>query len=430
MDILDKHAATWERHRLVIAAGQDPFSVCFDAVLSPTHARVGDKSIMLFGTNNYLGLTFDPACVDAASAALKSHGTGTTGSRIANGTFALHGALERQIAAFMKRRSAIVFSTGYQANLAMIAGLAGPKDIVLIDADSHASIYDACHLSRAQVIRFRHNDPADLDRRLTRLGSHPGCRLIVVEGLYSMLGDRAPLGAFAEVKRRHAAFLLVDEAHSLCVLGKYGRGAAEEQHVENEVDFVVGTFSKSLGAGGGFGASNHPRFDILRLVSRAYMYTAAGSPAEVASVSAALERIQSDPDLRGRLWRNVKHFYRGLQDLDLEIASEPSPIVALRFKDESEAIEMWNRLFAHGVYVNLALPPGTPDGASLLRASITAGHTEEDIAGALDCFASILAEPSAAEASRALVAPEGGVLVTTRSSADRAASIQPPQQRG
>lgn len=397
MDILDKHATTWERHQRVVRTGRDPFAVCFDAVVSPTQARIDGKKVLLLGTNNYLGLTFHPACIEAAAAALRADGTGTTGSRIANGTYALHRALERDIASFLGRRAAIVFSTGYQANLAMISGLAGAQDIVLIDADSHASIYDACLLSGARIIRFRHNDPDDLDRRLSRIGktggdgAGGGARLIVVESLYSMLGDRAPLKAFVDVKRRHpGASLLVDEAHAFGVLGANGRGGVEDQGVEHDVDFIVGTFSKALGGVGGFGASDHPRFEVLRLVSRAYMYTAAGAPGGAASVRAALHQIRSDPHLRRRLWRNVERLHQGLRELGFAVCAEPGPIVALRMKDEAAAVAMWGKLLERGVYVNLAVAPGTPGGAALLRCSVSAAHSDDEIAEALDHFAAVV----------------------------------------
>jgi len=247
MDLFDKYALVAGRHSKLLQAGADPFGVCLDELTSATEARINGRDTILVGTNNYLGLTFEPECMAAAEAAVRAYGTGTTGSRIANGTYGLHRELEAEIARFLKRRSAMIFPTGYQANLGMLAGLAGPRDVILMDADSHSSIYDGCRLSGATVIRFRHNDPDDLDRRLGRLQEQGDCKLIVVEGIYSMLGDRAPLAEFAEIKRRHAAFLLVDEAHSLGVLGAHGRGAAEEQGIEDDVDCVVGTFSKSLG---------------------------------------------------------------------------------------------------------------------------------------------------------------------------------------
>jgi 8-amino-7-oxononanoate synthase len=392
MDLFDKYALVAGRHDKVLEAGADPFGVCLDEVLSGTEARINGRPTILVGTNNYLGLTFDPDCMAAAVDAIGQHGTGTTGSRIANGTYGIHRELEAEIARFLKRRSALIFPTGYQANLGMLVGLAGPRDVILMDADSHSSIYDGCRLSGATVVRFRHNDPDDLERRLQRLEGQGDCRLIVVEGIYSMLGDRAPLAEFAEIKRRHGAYLLVDEAHSLGVLGTHGRGAAEEQDIEADVDCVVGTFSKSLGAVGGFGASDHPKFDVLRFCSRPYMYTASSCPSSVASVLCAFRQMQQRPDLRTRLWENAKALYDGLSAAGFEICSAMSPIIAVRLPDEQSAVRAWNRLLEHGIYVNLALPPGTPNAACLLRCSVSAAHSRAQIDKVCARFATVAAE--------------------------------------
>jgi 8-amino-7-oxononanoate synthase len=214
----------------------------------------------------------------------------------------------------------------------------------------------------------------------------------VVEGIYSMLGDQAPLAELVEVKRRHGAYLLVDEAHSLGVLGEHGRGAAEAQGVEDEVDFVVGTFSKSLGAIGGFGASDHPRFNVLRFCSRPYMYTASSSPSGVASVLTALRKIREQPELRRRLWDNARALAEGLTALGCDVFATGSPIIAVRLPDEATAVGMWNRLLQRGVYVNLALPPGTPNGACLLRCSVSAAHTPAQIAEICQRFADTFKE--------------------------------------
>ncbi len=390
MDILDKYNSIAQRHAGLLDVGADPFAVRMDKVVSATEALINGRKTILAGTNNYLGLTFDPDCIAAAVDAMHDQGTGTTGSRVANGTYAMHRELELAIAEFLGKRHAIVFSTGYQANLGMLSGLAGPKDIILMDADSHASIYDGCRLSAATVVRFRHNDPDDLDRRLTRLQGEGDCKLIVVEGIYSMLGDRAPMREIAEVKRKHGAYLLVDEAHSLGVMGANGRGAAEEVGVEDDVDFVVGTFSKSLGAIGGFGASNHPKLDVLRFNTRAYMYTASCSPSTVASVTTAIRRMQEQPELRQKLRVNVDNLYTALSEIGFEICSPASPIIAVRLKDEATAVWVWNQLLEHGVYVNLALPPGTPNGACLLRCSVSAAHTDEQIDEIRQRFAAIM----------------------------------------
>ena len=392
MDIFDKYAQYAQRHDQLLAMGADPFAVRLDDLHSATEAEVGGRTTILAGTNNYLGLTYDPACIAAAEAALRRYGTGTTGSRIANGTYSLHTELEAAFARFLQKRSCMVFSTGYQANLAMIAGLASPRDTVLIDADSHASIYDACKLSGATVVRFRHNDANDLDKRLTRLGAEGECKLVIVEGMYSMLGDTAPLPEFVEVKKRHGAWLLVDEAHSFGCFGARGRGLAEQQGVEEDVDFVVGTFSKSLGAIGGFGASNHPRFDLLRLCARPYMFTASPSPASIASVHAALDRIDADPSLRDGLWANAQRLHAGLTKLGLRPCSPTSPVIAVPMPDEVTAARAWNLLREQGVYVNLALPPGTPNSLCLLRSSVSAAHTFEQIDEIVSRFGTVMAQ--------------------------------------
>jgi 8-amino-7-oxononanoate synthase len=392
MDLFEKHALIAGRHGKVLQAGADPFGVCLEKLLSATEARINGRDTILAGTNNYLGLTFDRDCMAAAVTGIRDHGTGTTGSRIANGTYGIHRELEDEIARFLNRRSAMIFPTGYQANLGMLVGLAGPRDVILLDADSHSSIYDGCRLSGATVVRFRHNDPADLDRRLGRLQDQGDCKLIVVEGIYSMLGDRAPLAEFAEIKRRHGAYLLVDEAHSLGVLGANGRGAAEEQGIEDAVDCVVGTFSKSLGAVGGFGASDHPKFDVLRFCSRPYMYTASSSPSSVASVLSAFRQMARRPELRRRLWDNAKTLFEGLMAAGFDICAPMSPIIAVRLPDERAAVWAWNRLLENGVYVNLALPPGTPNGVCLLRCSVSAAHTPAQIDEICRRFATVAAE--------------------------------------
>ncbi len=260
MTLLARFAALRDSHRTLIATGHDPFGIQFEQVLSATEAIVAGRKTILLGTNNYLGLTFDQSCIEQAVTVLRHEGTGTTGSRVANGTYSGHLDLERRLAAFYGRRAAMVFTTGYQANLGVLSTLCGPGDHLLIDADSHASIYDGCVLARAQVTRFHHNDPDDLHRRLERISAQPGAKLIVVEGIYSMLGDTAPLRDLVAVKRAHGAYLLVDEAHSLGVLGRRGRGLAELAGVEADVDFVVGTFSKSSRGGRRILRVRSPRF--------------------------------------------------------------------------------------------------------------------------------------------------------------------------
>ena len=393
-DLFDKFKALDETREQLLGTGVNPFHVRMDRVSSATEAVIGGRDVILFGTNNYLGLTFDPRCMKAAQEAIAAEGTGTTGSRIANGSYAIHQDLEAAIASFFKRRSAMVFSTGYQANLGVLAGLLGPGDTVLIDSDNHASIYDGCRLSGADIVRFRHNDAADLDRRLGRIQGGGGQCLIVVEGVYSMMGDCAPLAEFAAVKERHGAYLMVDEAHSLGIYGDNGRGNAERDGVEDAVDFVVGTFSKSLGAIGGYAASNHPKFELLRLASRPYMFTASPSPSNVASVLAALGVIESTDEHRRRLWQNADVLHGALSALGLTICAPPGPIIAIKLETDEQAFGFWKRLIDLGVYTNLAVPPGTPNGISMLRCSVSAAHSDAQIEKIIAAFATVAQEGS------------------------------------
>jgi 8-amino-7-oxononanoate synthase len=386
MTILAKHAAQRLVYDTLHSHGLD---VRFDAVLSPTEGMLSGERKILLGTNNYLGLTFDPECIEDAIEATRSQGTGTTGSRLLNGTYGGHIRLEEALAEFYGRQHAMVFSTGYQANLAMLSALVGRGDHLLLDADSHASIYDGSRLGHGEVIRFRHNNPDDLYKRLRRLAGQPGDRLIVVEGIYSMLGDTAPLKEIAAVKRETGAYLLVDEAHSMGVLGETGRGLAEAAGVEADVDFIVGTFSKSLGSVGGFCVSNSPDFDVLRLVCRPYMFTASLPPGVVASTLKALSRIQSEPALRANLMRNARHLYDGLQAMGFQTGPEANPIVAVAMPNQETAVTFWKLLLESGLYVNLSIPPATPTDVCLLRTSASAAHTPQQIDTALAMFADV-----------------------------------------
>ena len=365
------------------AGGRNPFDVRFEKLLSATEAVLEGRPCLLFGTNNYLGLTFDESCIAASVSSVLAGGTGTTGSRIANGTYGGHVLLEQRIAEFYDKRAAMMFTTGYQANLGLISTLAGRDDHLLIDADSHASIYDACRLSAAEVIRFRHNDAEDLARRLRRLKGGAGNCIIVTEGIFSMLGDSGRLREIASVKREMGATLIVDEAHSLGTRGRNGRGVCEDLGVESDVDFVVGTFSKSLGAIGGFAVSDLPDFDLLRIACRPYMFTASLPPAVVGSVTAALSRISTDASLGERVRFNSGKLYRTLAQEGFAVGPEPNAIVALKMPDKETAVGFWNRLLDQGVYTNLALPPATPGSLSLIRCSISAAHSDSQIDTAL-----------------------------------------------
>ncbi len=389
MALLDKFQQLAQAREALAQISADPFRVVIEQILSPTEAMIDGRHTILVGTNNYLGLTFDPACIEAAAVAVKEQGTGTTGSRMANGSFGGHVALEHELARFYGRRKGVVFSTGYLANLGIISALTAAGDVILIDGDCHASIYDGCRMSTAEVIRFRHNDVGDLHKRLRRLSGRQANTLIIVEGIYSMLGDRAPLVEIANVKREYGAYLLLDEAHSLGVLGARGRGLSEEAGVDGDIDFIVGTFSKSLGATGGFCVSDHEELELTRYASRPYIFTASPCPSVIASTRVALEILRTRPELRTRLWANAHRLYDELKRLGFALGPEPSPVVAAIFDQREEAIAFWNGLQEQGVYVNMILPPAAPDGRSLLRCSVSAAHTPEQIDRICRSFAAV-----------------------------------------
>ncbi len=376
-----------EREEVSSIAGHNPFNFVIDEILSSTEALVNGKPTILAGTNNYLGLTFDADCIRAATDALEKEGTGTTGSRMANGTYSDHLALEKEFADYFNCASAILFSTGYMANLSVLSTLCAKDEIIVIDSDCHASIYDACRMGDAEVIRFRHNNPADLDKRLKRLGDRASSALVVTEGIYSMLGDQAPLAEIVEVKNRYNAMLMVDEAHSLGVLGEQGRGLSEQEGVEDQVDFVVGTFSKSLGSIGGFCVSRWPELENMRYAMRPYIFTASSSPALIASTRQALAKMRDGQVLRQRLWDNAAMLYQGLKDLGFMIGPATSPVVAVILDTgKHDALKMWAGLLDSGVYVNLVLPPATPGTECLLRCSVSAAHRPEQIAEIIGAF--------------------------------------------
>ena len=379
MGLLDRFKAQRELHAQVKTCGADPFGVKMEKILSATEALIEGRPTILCGSNNYLGFTFDADCIEAAKETLDTCGTGTTGSRIANGSYHDHQALEQDLADFYGMKHCMVFTTGYQANLGAISTLAGPNDFLIIDADSHASIYDACKLGSATVIRFKHNDPADLDRRLGRLANEPGNKIVVVEGIYSMLGDHAPLKEFVAVTKKHGAYILVDEAHSMGVMGKTGQGVVEHDGVLDQVDFITGTFSKSMGAIGGFLVANIDDFDLLRVACRPYMFTASLPPATVASVRKSLAKLRANPGLMQKLWQNVDTLYDGARAAGFSVGAQKGPVVAIHINDPALAARAWRAMLLNGVYVNLALPPATPSGTALLRCSVSAAHSTEQL---------------------------------------------------
>ena len=373
-----------ERRALIDTGVTDPFAIVMERVKSPTEAVIAGRDTILLGTYNYMGMTFDPDVIQAGKDALDSFGSGTNGSRMLNGTFRDHMAVEDALRDFYGVSGAIVFSTGYMANLGMIATLAGKGDYVILDA----SIYDGCKQGYAEVVRFRHNDVADLDKRLGRLPADAG-KLVVLEGVYSMLGDIAPLREMVAVAKRHGAMVLSDEAHSMGFYGPNGRGVYEELGLEGQVDFIVGTFSKSVGTVGGFCVSDHPKFEAIRLACRAYIFTASLPPSVVATAAASIRKLKYAHNKRAHLWENARTLHANLKALGFRLGTETpdSAIIAVILDDQDQAVAMWQALLDGGLYVNMARPPATPAGTFLLRCSLCAEHTPEQIAAVTAMFA-------------------------------------------
>lgn len=387
-DLFSKFDPLIQQREALLATGvKDPFSLVMEKVLSPTVAICNGKETILLGTYNYMGMTFDPDVIAAGKQALDEFGSGTTGSRVLNGTYQGHKECEDALKEFYAMDHAMVFSTGYQANLGIISTIAGKGDYVVLDIDSHASIWDGCAMGNAEVVPFKHNDIEAMEKRLKRIPEGAG-KLVVLEGVYSMLGDIAPLKEMIKVAKDNGAMVLVDEAHSMGFIGPNGRGVAEDQGVLDDVDFVIGTFSKSVGTVGGFCVSNHPKFEIMRLVCRPYVFTASLPPSVVATAATSIRKLMHGGNKRAHLWENSKKLHAGLKALGFELGTdEPqSAIIAVIMPDLERGAAMWEALLREGLYVNLARPPATPANMTLLRCSLCAEHTSEQVDQILGMF--------------------------------------------
>jgi len=397
-DLFEK-ARTHDRLEQLQAAREHdllPYFRVVEAEPGPIALMEGRERITL-GSNNYLGLTGDERVKRAAADALEQYGTGLTGSRFMNGTTPLHLELERELADWMGTEDALVFTAGYLANVGAIATLLGPQDTVICDSGDHASILDAVSMSRARIRPFRHNRLDKLEKMLDRAGSDGGGVLVVVDGVFSMEGDLAPIPEIVALCRRYGARLMVDEAHGVGVLGANGTGACELYGVGHDVDLRMGTFSKSLASCGGFVAGPSEVIDFLRVQSRAFMFTAAAVPAAVGATLGALRIIRSDEgrELLARVLDNARYLHRGLSELGFQVV-EPSrlpdgsevitPIVPVVIGDDWRAVLFWKALYDAGVYANVALYPAVPRGGALLRTSVMATHRREHLDRALEVF--------------------------------------------
>ena len=396
IDVFAK-ARDFDRAELLSAvrdAGALPYFRELTGPAGPIVQMEGAERVML-GSNNYLGLTGDERVKQGARDALERYGTGLTGSRLLNGTIPLHLELEAELADWMGAEEALVFTTGHQANVGTLGTILAPGDTVVADSGDHASILDGCLLSRAKLRPFRHNRLDKLERQLERAATDGGGVLVVVDGVFSMEGDVAPLPAICDLAARHGARVMVDEAHAAGVLGARGAGTAELFGVEDRVDLRMGTFSKSLASCGGFIAGPHDVIEYLRLQSRAFLFTAAAVPAAVGAALAALRIVRSDegPQLMARVLDNARYLRDGLAALGLKVVAHEgdvmTPIVPVVVGDDWKAALLWKALYDAGVYVNVAVHPAVPPGGALLRTSVMATHDRPSLDRALDAFASV-----------------------------------------
>jgi 8-amino-7-oxononanoate synthase len=358
----------------VMAAGFYPYFRVVESEQNPEVMVQGRRMIML-GSNNYLGLTSHPKVKEAAIEAVKKYGSGCAGSRFLNGTLDLHVKLEEKLARFFRKENALTFSTGYQTNLGIISSLAGKDDVVVIDKLDHASIIDACRLSFAEVKKFKHSDMHSLEFVLSECGDRG--KLVVVDGVYSMEGDIAPLPDILKLCRKYGARLMVDDAHGIGVLGKTGRGTAEHFGLEQDVDIIMGTYSKSMASIGGFVVASEDVIHYMKHTSRPLIFSASPPPASVASVIAALDVIDQEPELRERLWHNTNKMMTAFRRMGYDTGTSATPIIPLLMGKMERAFMMWKILNDEGVFVNPVVPPATQPGRCLIRTSYMATHTDE-----------------------------------------------------
>lgn len=358
----------------------------FKAIQSGADVEVviDGKKLIMVGSNNYLGLTQDPRIKEAGHKAIDEFGSGCTGSRFLNGTLALHEKLEEKLAEFMNSEAVLIFSTGFQTNLGTIATLVGKDDVIFADRNNHASLVDGCRLSFGRLLRFKHNDMYDLERLLKN--NNGGGKIIVVDGVFSMEGNLTKLPEIVELGKKYGARIMVDDAHSIGVFGKHGRGTAEHFGLEKDVDIVVGTFSKSFASIGGYIAAEAKVIDYIKHHSRALIFSASMPPASVASVIKALEIIQNEPERREKLWRNVKKMKSAFDEMGFDTCGSESPVVPIVIGEDVKTFRFWTRLFESGVFANPAVPPAVPQGKSLIRTSYMATHTDTELNKVLDVF--------------------------------------------
>ena len=364
-----------------------PFFQALDSNDGP-EASIYGKRVLMFGSNNYLGLTRHPDVIAAARDALDQFGSSMTGSRLLNGSTHLHEELEERIARFMRKEAALVFTTGYLANLGAISSLVDKRAVAVVDKADHASIYDGCKLADGDMIRFKHNDPERLDKVLQKV-TKDRAALVVIDGVYSMGGDIAPLPEILEVSKRHGARVFVDDAHAIGVIGEGGRGTGSHFDREDDVDLVMGTFSKSLASIGGFIAGPQKVLDWVKHFGRSIMFSASLPPASTAAALASLTVLEREPEIVERLASLAQMWRDGLKGLGFNTVNSQTPIVPVYVGDEYNTVMFWKALLEEGVYTNPVIYPATPMREALLRTSCMATHTPDQIEQALEKFATV-----------------------------------------
>lgn len=386
MDLFDKCFEFGRYLEWGYETGFYPYYRVISSAQDPVVLHRGRELVML-GSNNYLGLTNDPEVKEAAAGALARYGTGCAGSRLLNGTLDLHVELEERLAAFTRREAALTFATGYQVNVGVLSALLGRGDVALLDNLNHASILDGCRLGFGRSYKYAHNDMDELERKL--VAARDRGKLIVVDGVFSMEGDLADLPRIVELARQQGARLMVDEAHGIGVLGEHGRGTAEHFDVEEGVDLVMGTFSKSLATVGGFIAGGRDVVEYLKHHARAEIFSAAPPPASIAAASKALEIVEREPERRKALWENTEFMKRGLTDLGFDTGDSATPVIPIVIGEDIEAYRMVKGLQEEGVFANPVVSPAVPPGRAMIRTSYMATHTREHLERALAAFAKV-----------------------------------------
>ena len=381
-DIFDK-CCRFTAAKEAMEAGIYPYFRVIESAQDP-EVIVDGKSMIMIGSNNYLGLPNHPAVKEAAIEALRKYGSGCAGSRFLNGTLDIHVALESKLARFTKKQAALVFTTGFQTNLGVISALAGKDDVILIDKMDHASIIDGCRLSFSEIKKYKHNDMEDLERLLQQYNDKG--KLIVVDGVFSMEGDIVDLPNVVRLAKKYGARVMVDDAHGIGVLGKNGRGTAEHFGLEDKVDLIMGTYSKSLASIGGFIAASEEVVHYIKHFARSLIFSASPPPASIASVSAAIDIINGEPERRARLWHNTTKMLRSFKALGFDTGQSKTPIIPLIIGDDKKAFTMAKMIHDRGIFANVAVCPAVPDGKALIRTSYMATHTDKHLDKVLKAF--------------------------------------------